>query len=197
MDIPFWLSIVAAVFSMIFVLYFWAKIDAHREFSRRQFKQEMVRAIQHTQPTWQQMLDIAETSNVSAATTYHLARQLHKEILVGADKELQPHRALIEGYISTHKRTEPFEGLPNEVRIHLERLRDHLDGKEHFLEPLTIQIRELVSVHRKEHRTQKRYTTWGFFIGVAGTAFAAYAYFYPYAISQSVERPAQALPTPK
>ncbi|NKE67853.1 hypothetical protein RAMLITH_18690 [Ramlibacter sp. RBP-2] len=179
MELPLWLVIILGIAAAILGLWLVVKIEEFKEDSRRKFKGEMVRAILHTQPSWQQMLDIAETSDVSVTTTYQLARELLKDILTGADKELQSHRALIEGYISTHKRTEPFEGLPNEIRIHLERLRDHLDGKDHFLEPLTIQIRELVTVYKKDYKAQKRYTTWGFFIGVAGAVFAAYAYFYP------------------
>ncbi len=189
MELPFWLLVILGFATCVLGLWLLFKIEEFKEDSKRKFKNEMVRAIIHTQPSWAQMLDIAETSDVSVATTYQLARELLKDILTGTDKELQNHRPLIEAYISMHKRTEPFEGLPNEIRIHLERLRDHLDGKDHFLEPLTIQIRELVTVYKKDYKAQKRYTAWGFFIGVAGAIFAAYAYFYPYGMVSPAPNP--------
>ncbi len=179
----------------ISVLWLLISIEEDKQRSLRKFKEEMTKAILHSQPTWQQMLDIAETSSITASAAYSSARELHKDILTGTDKELQPHRALLETYISSHKRTEPFEGLPNEIRIHLERLRESASGNDHLFEPLTTQIRELVSIHDKEFKAQKRYTSWGFFIGVLGAIFAGYAYFYPH--ESPPHSPPSAITAPK
>lgn len=169
------------IFVVLLALGLWVavKLDEYRDYERRRFKEDLTAAIQHSQPTWQQVLDIAETSEVSIATAYEVSRQLLKEILTGENKKLEPHRALIESYVTSHRKSEPFEGLPNEIRVHLERLRDALEGKDHLLEPFTLQVRELVSIHNRENKAQKRYTTWGFMVGVIGLLFAAYTYFSP------------------
>lgn len=151
-----------------------------KDYRTRKFRDELVAAIEHSQPKWPQIVEIAETSSISVAVAHQITRELHKSILTGASQKLQPHRALLEGYIASHRRAEPFEGLPNEIRIHLERLNDALGDREHLLDPLTSEIKELVTIHKREYKMQKRYTSWGFFLGLVGLLFAAYAYFYPY-----------------
>jgi hypothetical protein len=147
---------------------------------KRKFREELIAAILHSQPNWHQIVEMAETSSMPVALVHHMVRELHKTILTGVNEKMQPHRALIEGYIASHRRAEPFEGLPTEIRIHLERLSGALGDKEHLLDPLTTEIRELVTIYKKDYKLQKRYTSWGFFLGVVGLVFAAYAYFYPY-----------------
>jgi hypothetical protein len=164
--------------------YFW-----YKDFREGRFKEDMIAAILHSQPKWPQILAIAEASEIPHAVAYQATRELYKDILTGATKKLQLHRELIEAYIQSHQRAEPFEGLPNEIRIHLERLHDALGDRSHLLDPLTSQIRDLVSVHKQEYKLQKRYTSWGFLIGLVGLLFAAYAYFYPYVSGAALSPP--------
>ena len=179
----YWFLVPVAIALVVFGLWIAFKTNEYNDYARRRFRDDLVRAIVHSQPTWAQVLDMAETSEMSATTAYDISRQLLKDILIGSGKGIEPHQALIVSYIDSHKRSEPFEGLPNEIRVHLERLRDALAGKDHLLDPLTLQVRELVSVHHRETKTQKLYTTWGFFLGVIGLLFAAYTYFYPLVIA--------------
>lgn len=183
MDMTFWqwLGLIGGTLFVLFVgISILFEYFKDQDFRNRKFREELVAAIEHSQPKWQQIAEIAETSNIPVAVAHQITRELHKNILTGASQKLQAHRALIEGYIASHRRAEPFEGLPNEIRIHLERLNDALGEKEHLLDPLTSEIRELVTIYKREYKLQKRYTSWGFFLGLVGLLFAAYAYFYPY-----------------
>ncbi len=114
-----------------------------------------------------------------AKAAYELTRSIYRDLLVGKSQEYEPHKTLIESYLAQHKKAEPFEGLPTETRMHLGRLREALTGHDHLLEPLTSQIRELVSVYESDKKAQKRYTAWGFFLGLFGVMFAAYTYLNP------------------
>lgn len=144
--------------------------------SLEEFTQDLVAAIKHSQPNWGQVLDIAETSQVNVKSAYEVSRKLYRDILTGKDPNLEEHRKLVESYIAKHKEAEPFEGLPTETRVHLERLREALAGNEHILDPLTMQIRELVSIYEKDTRAQKRYAIWGFVVGLLGLFLAGYAF---------------------
>jgi hypothetical protein len=183
MDMTFWqwVGLIAGIVVLLFVGFsILGEYFRDKDYRKRKFREELVAAIEHSQPKWQQITEIAETSDIPVAVAHQITRELHKNILTGASQKLQPHRALIESYIASHRRAEPFEGLPNEIRIHLERLNDALGDKEHLLDPLTSEIRELVTIYKREYRLQKRYTSWGFFLGLVGLLFAAYAYLYPY-----------------
>lgn len=176
-----WIGVVlGGLFGGILILGALTSYFEAQDVRKRRFREELVAAILHCQPKWQQIIEMAETSSMPIALVHQMIRELHKTILTGANEKLQSHRPLIEGYITSHRRAEPFEGLPTEIRIHLERLNNALGDKEHLLDPLTTEIRELVTIHKKDYKLQKRYTSWGFFLGVAGLIFATYAYFYPY-----------------
>ena len=130
---------------------------------RKQFEEDLALAVKNSQPSWEQILQIATSRHVKHTEVYWVLQRLLRELLTGRNTDLSQHRAVIESYIAKMKEAEPFEGMPNEIRIHLERLREHLPSSSGILEPLTTQIRELLSVNEKEQKQQKYYTVGGFF----------------------------------
>jgi hypothetical protein len=146
----------------------------------RKFRKDLRGAIKHSQPQWDQLVEIAQSRHLNQRAAYSVARSLLRDVLTGTETELVSHRKLLEDYIAKYKAAEPFEGLPSETRVHLERLREALNGQNGLLDPLTAQIRELVSVYEKDKSRQRQYTFGGFVVGVGGLVFAAYAYFNPY-----------------
>ena len=146
--------------------------------------EELTAAIAKSSPTWDELVDMATISGHTAQDVYQCLRSMNKLILIGKADDIAGFKDLIQSYMAKHKLAEPFEGLPTETRLHLERLRSAMDDNAHLLEPLTIQIRELVSVYEREKKRQQRYTAWGFFLAVASFAFAAWSYFNPYVASR-------------
>ena len=67
--------------------------------------------------------------------------------------------------------------MPNEIRIHLEKLREQLNGEEQYIEPLTGQIKELLKIYEKDKKQQRFYTAGGFFIAIISLLFAGYTSF--------------------
>lgn len=176
-----WVGVaVGGLFALGFVSAAISEYTENKDRLKKKFKEELLAAIMYSQPTWQQVIEIADTSQMPMAAVHQMVREFYKAILIGGAKDLLQHKDLIEEYIASHKRAEPFEGLPNEIRIHLERLSDALGKETHLLDPLTNEVRELVTVYKADYKLQKRYTSWGFFLGLVGLAFAAYSYFYPY-----------------
>jgi hypothetical protein len=147
--------------------------------TQKHFLKDLRGAISTGQPTWKQLVDIAELRGLSQRRAYFVTRRLLRDIQTGAELSLKDHRTLLEEYIAEYKQAEPFEGIPNETRVHLERLRKSLGSDVAVLEPLTSQIRELVSIYEQDKVKQRRYTVWGFFIGVISFIFAAYVSVYP------------------
>jgi len=148
---------------------------------RRRFEQDLLQAVKHSQPTWEELVTIASSRGVEEAVVYGLLRDLMREILTGRASDLEPHRKELEAYLAKYRELEPLEGLPNEIRIHLERVKEQLQEKAQLLDPLTAQIRELVSINERERRHQRYYTVGGFIVGFLGLVFAAYSYFFPFA----------------
>lgn len=190
MDIPLWIVVPATLALVALGLFIAYKIEGAKENAVERFGGDFVDAIKHSQPTWEQVLDMADLAGVPAQRAYRVARILQKRLLTGADPhKLAEHKSLIDSYIARHRASEPFEGLPNEVRIHLERISDQHPEARSSLMPLTQQIRDLVAIHGQEFKRQKRYASWGFTLGIVGLVFAAYAYFFPYAPQQKAITP--------
>jgi len=177
---PDWIAITIAFALLIcaFMFLAWILTSALEEYFKskweKEFEVDLVLAIKISQPSWPQILQIAASRQVRNERIYWILQRLLREILTGRNTELASHRDLVESYIKQMKETEPFEGMPKEIRIHLERLREQLTTPAQSMEPLADQIRELLSVNDKEKRQQKYYTTGGFFVGILGLAFAVY-----------------------
>lgn len=148
---------------------------------RKVFSEDLALALMHRGKnlTLQHVQQIAETRGVTQHDIQRTLKILLREVLAERNISLQEHQGLIESFIKQMKEREPFDGLPNEVRIHLERLREEMLPNPEKLEPLTVQIRELVALKGREHRNQKYYTVGGFAVGILGLAFATYAYWFP------------------
>lgn len=186
MPIPPWLVIVGLICGLVAAaaLLSWMLVSVLDDYFalrwEKQFQEDLILAVKNSQPSWSQVLQIAASRNVKNERVYWILQRLLREILTGRNSDLGPHKSLMEEYIAKMKESEPFEGMPKEIRVHLERLREQLPASPHLMESLTRQIRELLSVNEKEKRHQKYYTVGGFFIGILGFLFAGYAYFYPY-----------------
>ena len=128
------------------------------------------------------------------------ARRQFKEALTAeqVEKEKSDYfQALFEDYV----RDEPFEGLPSDVRLHLERVRETL-GKEndHMLQPLASQLQDLNDENIMKHKKMWWVSVTSLMIGIASLAFAGYVYYKPAEGGQSVSAPEHnnlIQPTPK
>ena len=146
----------------------------------RTFKENLKKAISSRQLTAQQIAMLAEAGNLDTHQTSHAAKQVLADLLI--DSESKPeHITQVETYLSYMKSIEPFEGVPSELRIHLERLKDQTPSVGPLLDPLAMQIKELASVRNRETKLQKYYTAGGFFVGIAGIALAIWMYTNPQA----------------
>ncbi|MBJ6958419.1 hypothetical protein JG654_19075, partial [Vibrio cholerae] len=102
-------------------------------------------------------------------------RRTVRDVLTGQEEELKPHLELLNSYTKEYKEVEPFENLPSDIRLPLERIREQLEDQA-LLEPLTSHIKQLVELHSKENKRQKFYTAGGFFIGLLGILLAVIFY---------------------
>ena len=153
------LSLLGIIFSSGGIL--WSLGNIFQEFienkSLNNFSDDFKDAVNFSQPDWSEIKEIASTRGLTHSKILFIMRKFYREILTGRDKELLKHKNLIKSYIDQYRIDEPFEGLPNEIRIHLEKLREQLNGEEQYIEPLTGQIKELLKIYEKDKKKQKFY----------------------------------------
>lgn len=180
---PEWIDTVLIAGGLLFGIgylgwVFGVILEAYFEIKKvNAFKQDFEKAVKHSEPSWEEMKEIVRTNNLAQSRVLGVFQNVMKKILTGEAQELEQHKDLIRSYIEKHNEEEPFEGMPSEVRIHLERLREKIEDRAALLDPLTAQIKDLLAMNEKDRKHQKYYTMGGFFVGIFGLLFAAFTYF--------------------
>ncbi|MCG3767872.1 hypothetical protein EXA23_17265 [Vibrio cincinnatiensis] len=146
--------------------------------AKASFEQDFIESVMYSQPTYNQIKEIAGTRELPQEISVLIYRRYIREIRKGKNPDLEPHLELIEGYVREFNREQPFQDLPSDIRLYLERVRDKLDDKT-TLEALTSHIRELVALNNRENKKLKFYTVGGFFVGILGVSLAIIFYFAP------------------
>src|SRR5690606_11807050 len=95
---------------------------------RKLFRQDIALSLMHKgeQLTLHHVQQIAQTRSISQNDIQRTLRILLREVLAERNLSLTRYQGLLESMLSEMKKTEPFEGLPSEIRIHLERLREEM-----------------------------------------------------------------------
>lgn len=181
---PTWMVAVLIIggFSIVILAFSWMVGSIIEDILQsnvlKKFEKELEAAIIHSQPNWKELKLIADTNSVSFSKIQPVLERIMANALTGKTDKLLPHKELIQTYIDESNREEPFDNMPSEIRIHLERISDQLENGQAILEPLTNQIKELLEINAKERKVQRFYTVGGFFIGLLGFCFALFTYYY-------------------
>lgn len=146
--------------------------------SIQEFREDLEGAVLNSQPNWDSIRRIALTRGLKPYQIYPTLEEYIRDIKSGRNENLVPHLDLLEGYVDAYRHEEPFQSLPSDIRLHLERIRDRINEVEP-LEPLTVQIKDLLSIHTAEKKKAKFYTVGGFVFGVVGVAIAIFPYVNP------------------
>ena len=102
---------------------------------------------------------------------------------------MAPYKTLLDSYVLQYKQMEPFEGLPGDIRLQLERLSLALGTNHTLLNPLTEQLQESVRLQEKTNKKQRFHTTGGFMLGVAGLLFGIFTSLFPLSTIFKVPHP--------
>lgn len=167
---------IVSFFVWLFASFIEATVDykLHKK-SVGEFEKDLVESLKYSQPSWVSMKEIAFTRGLSQSQIQPTLKNMLRDIYAGRLPDLEPHVELVASYIKAYREDEPFEGLPSDIRLHMERVKEKL-SEPMLLEPLTSHIKEMGSVHTKENQRLKFYTIGGFFIGVLGVVLAVVFY---------------------
>lgn len=144
---------------------------------RRNRKQvgDMVAATHGKTPLTRKQIEIlAKNYKLTTRDTQILLRnQFADAIKSGNDPLVSYFQSLYEQL----EKDEPFEGLPSDVRLHLERIKESIGEGNYFLmEPLAAQLQDLSTANRKKERWMWGLTIASFVAGVVGVIFGALPY---------------------
>jgi hypothetical protein len=153
----------------VFVLWNIGQIlDDHLNAKRkRKLKTDLMLALQHRKLTWEEVKILAEANFVKSQDLRSVVLGVTRETLTSSDdgNESIP---LLRSFIINQEIEEPFEGLPEDVRVHFERFRDHLSGETQILEPIVSYIKNLAVKNKREKLWQNWVAIIGAITGILG-----------------------------
>lgn len=123
---------------------------------------------------WEGVKIIAASRVVEGNKLTRVLRKLYRESITGRDQELASKSAVLSGLIQQRNKEEPFEGLPSDIRVNLERVRDHISEDVALLEPTADQIKQLIDIEKVARRRDRVVAVFSLIVGVLGLSFAAY-----------------------
>ena len=75
----------------------------------------------------------------------------------------------VKELLKTEHNTEPFAELPESIRIHVENVSSRFrESGDEVLRPLAAAICDTIVESNKKSDTQRKLTTWSFFVGIIG-----------------------------
>jgi hypothetical protein len=156
---------------------------------RNSFGKELSDLFEKNKLDRQQIEILSKEYYLNAKDIQLATRRQFKEALT-SEKSIKDKSDYFQRLFEDYERDEPFEGLPSDVRLHLERVRKAL-GKEndHMLQPLASQLQDLNDENVRKYRKMWWISVTSLMIGIASLAFGAYVYYKPPAIDQLVSVP--------
>jgi hypothetical protein len=152
--------------------------DYRRSKSTSKFKQSLTLAIKTSQPTWNQIRTIASGQPITKLQMRSFLKELLTESLAG-DEGLKAHAALIESYILADQEDEPFDDMPQEIRIHLERLRDQIPNRPELVETLVEHLRDTRIKTVRQKKRQNLINMLSLLLGLIGLIIGIISAFKP------------------
>ncbi|WP_426811684.1 hypothetical protein ABOC32_29060 (plasmid) [Pseudomonas sp. WOUb67] len=157
-------------------------------FNTGRFRKDLIAALNNPNPptplAWSDVCAMADDHGIELWSANKVLRGLDRDIITGRDKELAKHKAVIIGFLKEYKVTEPFDDLPNDTKLLIDRVRQDLGANLESLYVLANHTKEILRYRDKKNVRQQWYTTGGFLVGLIGVALGVWFYFNPYVAEQ-------------
>lgn len=162
-------------------------LDEAAKRRRRKTVGELVANSFSKKPLTRKQIEILSADNrLTSRDTQILLRNQFSEAVKSADENRDEKLHYFQVLYEELEKDEPFEGLPSDVRLHLEKIRESIGKEKDFLmQPLASQLQDLNSSAKRKEKWMWGLTIASFAVGVVGVIFGA----LPYLPNHSQEKP--------
>ena len=151
--------------------------EAVKRRRRKSVGELIANAFSKTQLTRKQIEILSADNRLTSRDTQILLRNQFSEAVKSADDKRDEKIKYFQGLYEELEKDEPFEGLPSDVRLHLEKIRESIGKEKDFLmQPLASQLQDLSSSAKRKEKWMWGLTIASFAVGVVGVIFGALPY---------------------
>ena len=143
------------VLSAVFIV-----INTHK------FRTNLNKAIKGSSTSWEDIKHLQEDAGISTNDCLWVLNKAKTSLIVNGEQK-EKERSLIESYITALTQEAPYEGIPENIKIHLVTIQEQVNGAN----PVALLVKEmkaLIASHKRESLIQKVCTIGGFIVGVVG-----------------------------
>ena len=147
---------------------FWAKWRWGGRVNR--FNHDVRQIIWKRDITWEQLKLLAATHSVESYEIRNTLNDSYRTVLLSIDDEpnIAKIKVRLDELIERYKQEEPFDELPAQIRIHLDRLKRLSDMNAPLVDDLAEQLRIFSLKAMAERRLQSRINLLSLLFGAAG-----------------------------
>lgn len=145
---------------------------------RRKSVGELVANSFSKNPLTRKQIEILSTDNrLTSRDTQILLRKQFSESIKSADENRDEKIRYFQELYEELEKDEPFEGLPSDVRLHLEKIRESIGKEKDFLmQPLASQLQDLNSSAKRKEKRMLGLNIASFAVGVIGLIIGVHPY---------------------
>lgn len=162
------LTSAAAGIATIIILLIPTLIDSAKANWRKRFRQQLKLSIQRGNLSFEDLEHIAERWQQNRNSVLQSLRVLLAEALSGEDSDIDKFVTEVRDLLKSHQYAEPYAELPENISLQLTRLTEAQPESKHSVTQLASSLSDLYSTHQRELTKQKKYSFWGFVIGLIG-----------------------------
>ncbi|WP_372740207.1 hypothetical protein [Neptunomonas sp.] len=140
---------------------------------RRRYREALVKAmINNEDLTWDQAKVIAEVRFLSQSCIKKSLNYLIDDALVEKDFEVPVKR--LEAFKTSFNEDEPYDGIPNELKLPLDKIKKEIENGQELLEPLVGHLKEFSIQNSASKKRQNIISATSLIVGLISFSYAIY-----------------------
>lgn len=145
---------------------------------RKRFREQVKKGIINEQLKPEDMQHLYERWEQDRKSVLQSLRTMLSEAISGEDDNLKDKADDIRDLIAKHEEREPFSELPENISLQLNGLKNENPDMDKPITQLAASLNELYSSNKAELAKQKKFSFFGFIIGILGTLISIASLFY-------------------
>lgn len=145
---------------------------------RKKFGEALKAAYNLNPPEWKHVEILSRRYLLDNHNLKSAIERLIEELITKNEVYNKEQVAYFDGLLFELKRIEPFEGIPDSLKIHLENVRNKIDDDKYDLTPLSNELRNLTTRRAKERKFDRTLAIAGLVVGIIGAVFGGIPYFF-------------------
>lgn len=144
----------------------------------KRLKNDIRESFVNSKPSWEQIkIMLATEGDLSTKHLKSIIQLLIRESLTDKENKLNDKAEILESYLRKIEESEPFDDMPEDIKLLLERIKEKIKPESQILDPLVTHLRNLLKLNSKEAKKHKIMAYAGILLAVIGLSWSIYSHY--------------------